>query len=69
MVGSMVVVGALTRCALLHSVSDLKAAQMNMHRYLIREIKLYEFELGHNTTETTKNISGAKVKGPLIIIQ
>ena len=51
MVDSIVVVGALTHCAMLHSVWDLKTAQMNM---------LYKFELGHNPTEATKNISYAK---------
>ena len=55
-VGSIVAVGALTRCASLHSVSDLKAAQMNVERRLIREFRLHEFELGHNATEATINI-------------
>ncbi len=36
-VGSIVVVGVLTRCALLHSMCDLKAAQMNVHCGLIWE--------------------------------
>ena len=39
MINSIVVVGALTFCALLHSVSDLKATQMNVH-CLIKELVL-----------------------------
>ena len=35
MIGSIVVVGVLTGCALLHSEADLKAAQINMHHSLI----------------------------------
>ena len=53
-VGSIVVVGALTRCALLHSAYDLKAAQMNVQCNLIRELMLYKFEIDHSTAETTK---------------
>ena len=39
-VGSIVVVGALTLCALLQSVSDLKARQMNVKGGLIWELIL-----------------------------
>ena len=49
MVGSIVVVGALTSCALLHSVYDLKAVQTLMLH-----------ELGLNAAKTTKNICCAK---------
>ena len=56
MVDSIVVVGALTRCALRHSVWDLKAAQINMQGSLIWEFMLYKFRLGHNVAEATKNI-------------
>ena len=59
-VNSIVVVGALTRCSLLHFVCDLKAALMNVHRCLIREFMLYYFEVGQNAAETTKNICWAK---------
>ena len=38
--GSIVVVGALTRCALLYPVSDLKAAQFNVQPSLNRELML-----------------------------
>ncbi len=56
MVGSIVVVGALTCCALLHSMCDLKVTQMNMQHNLIQELMLYEFELDYITVEATKNI-------------
>ena len=42
-VDSFVVVGALTRCALLHSVYALKAARMNVQHSLIQERTLYQF--------------------------
>ena len=57
MVGSIVVVRALTRCALLHSVCDLKATHS-----LIGEFMLSEFEVGHNVAEATQNIYWGKVK-------
>ena len=43
MVGSMVVFGALTYCALLHPICYLKTAQMNMQDSLIQEVILYKF--------------------------
>ncbi len=49
------VVGALTRRALLYSVWDLKAAQMKVQRSLIRELMLYVFELGYNFAEPSKS--------------
>ena len=55
-VGSIVVDGVLTGCTLLHSVCNLKASQMNVLHSLIQEIILYEFKLGHNAAEATKNI-------------
>ena len=60
---SIVVVGALTCCALLHSVHDLKAAQMSVECSLIHELMFYKFELGHIATEATKNICGVKGEG------
>ena len=51
MEGSIMVVGVLTYCALLNSLCDLKAAQINM---------LYEFELGHDTVEVIRNASSVK---------
>ena len=54
------VVSALTCCAWVQPVCDLKAAQMNMQRNLIEEF--YEFELGHNTAEATKKVCSEKGK-------
>ena len=59
-VGSIMVVGVLTSCALLYCVCDLKAAQMNMDCCLIWKLMLYKFKLDHNTAEATKNICYAK---------
>ena len=59
-VGSIVVVGVLTHCALLHSMCDLKFTQMNMQHSLIWELMLYKYKLSHNTMEATKNICCAK---------
>ena len=58
-VSTIEVVGALTRCALLHTVCHLKATQRNMKFCMIREL-LYQFELNLNTWEVTKIIFGAK---------
>ena len=58
-VGSIVVVGVLTSYALLYLMCDLKAAQMNMQW----ELMVYEFKLGHDSVETTKNICCAKDEG------
>ena len=63
MIGSIVVVGVLTRCALLHSTCDLKAIRSNVQCCLIWELMLYAFELGHNDIETTKNIFCTKGEG------
>ena len=56
MVGCIILVGALTLCALLHSELNLKAAWVKVQL----ELLLYEFELGHNATKATKNICCAK---------
>ena len=58
-VGSIVVISVLTD-ALLHSVCDSKVTQMSVQCRPIWELLFYEFELGHNTTEETKNICGTK---------
>ena len=63
MVGSIVVVGTLTCCALLHSLCDLKEAQMNIQHSLIQELMLYVFKLGDNVIEATKNICHTKEEG------
>ena len=57
-VGSIVVVGVFTCCTLLHSLCALEATQMNIQHCLIWEF--YEFELGHNIAEATKNICCVK---------
>ena len=45
----------------------MKAAQMNEQRQsLIQELVLNEIELGHNTTEATKNICCTKDEGELV---
>ena len=46
MIGSIVIVGDLTRYALLRFVCSLKVAQMNVQSSLIQE-----FELGHNVAK------------------
>ena len=61
--GSIMVVGVLTYCELLHSVCDLKAAQMIVQRSLIWELMLHELELGHNAVKAIKNICCATGKG------
>ena len=61
MVGSIVVVGTLTCCALLHPVCDLKAAQKNVLYNLIWELIFYEFKLGY--MEATKTICCPKGQG------
>ena len=63
MVGSVVLVNALTHCALLHSVCDLKAAQMKVLSCLIQDFMLYEFRLDYKTAEATKNICCVKSDG------
>ena len=55
MADSVEVVDVLTCYALLFTVSDLKAAQMNMQSSLIQELMLYKIEF--NIMEATKNIS------------
>ena len=51
MVGSIIVVGALTPCALLHSMCDLKAAQMNVLRMhlgfeRLKQPKIFAVKMG-----------------------
>ena len=53
-VGSIVVVGVLTHCALLHSMYDLKVIQMNVQCSLNQEIMLYVFQLDHNFKEVVQ---------------
>ena len=60
MVGSIVVAGVLTHCALLYFMCDLKAVQINMQHSLIQELMLYKIELGYSDVEGIKNICCAK---------
>ena len=65
-VGSLMIHGVVTRCALFPFVCDLKAVQ----RRVIQELMLYEFELGHNATEATKKrFVLKKLKVRLISVQ
>ena len=59
----IMVLGVLTHWALLHFMCDLKAIRMNVQYSLIWELMLYEFELGHNAAEDTKNICYVKSEG------
>ena len=59
-VSNNIVVDALTLCALLHCVYDMKAEQINMQCILIQEFLLYESGMGHKTAEATKNICCVK---------
>ena len=61
--------GALTHCALLHSMFELKAAQMNVQRSLIRERMIHKLQLEFNVTEAPKTFVAWKVKLQLITVQ
>ena len=65
-IGSIVVVGALTRCALRLPACDLKAVQMNVKRSLCWELTLHEFEPGRNAAEATKNICWIKGESAVV---
>ena len=56
MIGSIMVVGAVTCCVFLHSMCNLKATKMNVQYSLIHKLMLYKYQLGHNTAEATKNL-------------
>ena len=56
MVGSIIIVGALTRSALIRTVCHKKVAQINVQRCLIRERLLYEFKLADKAVEATRKI-------------
>ena len=60
MLGNIVIFGVLTRWELLHSVSGLKATQMNVQYSLIGELRLYEVKPDHYTAEAAKNIYRTK---------
>ena len=60
MARSIVVVGALTRYILLHSVYGIKDAQINVQHILNRKVMHYKFEIGNNAMESTKSICWVK---------
>ena len=62
-VGGIMVVGVLMRCAHCFTPCDLKALLMNVQHSLIWELMLCGFELDHNVTEAMKNICYAKGEG------
>ena len=66
---SIVLLGALTRCALLHSVFDLKATQMNVQHSLIQKLILHGFKLGYNAWKQPKILVERKVKAEVIPLQ
>ena len=53
-----VVGSVMTCCALLHSISDLKAMQMTVHCSLICELMLYKLELDDNVTKSVCCVKG-----------
>ena len=59
-VASIMVVDMLTHCVLFNCVCNLKITQRDVQYILICKLMLYEFKLGHNTRETTKNICFTK---------
>ena len=59
-VGSIVVVGKLTRCVLIHSVYDFKVAQMNAKVVQLGNFCFTSSNLGHNTTGAIRNIAIGK---------
>ena len=62
-VDSVMLVGVLTCCALLHSVCDLKITQMNMLLRLLWEFMCNKFKQVHNFVEATKTICFVKDEG------
>ena len=56
------VVGAVTH-VLLYFVYDLKITKMHIQCSLIQKLMFYEFKMGYNTTEATKNICYVKGEG------
>ena len=62
-IDSIMLAGMLIHWALLYSRCDLTATEMNIQCSLIKELMLYEFKMGHNVTEATKNICCVKSEG------
>ena len=59
MISSIVIVGALIP-ALLYSMGNLKAIQMDIQCSLIWEVMFFDFKLGYNDVVATKNICCTK---------
>ena len=66
-VGSMILDGGLMCSALLHSVCDLKTAQMNVPYSQMQE--LCRFKMGHDAAKATKNSWCMKNEGKVITEQ
>ena len=64
MISSIIVVGVLT-CAMFYLMWDLKGVQLKMQCCLIQELILYEFKVGHNSTEAAKNTFSARGDGTI----
>ena len=62
-VDCIVVVGALTHCALFHLCVIGNLQKMNVQHSLIQELMPHGFKVSHNTTEATVNIYCAKSDG------
>ena len=60
MVGSILVIVVPIRFALVHSVFNLKAAQINIQHSLIWKLTIYVFELSYDAVRETKNIFSKK---------
>ena len=68
MVGSIVVVGALTFCTLIPTVWFESCIDEHA-QWFIRELLIYKFEQGHKSAEHNRNDSMQKVKVQLVIVQ
>ena len=64
LVNMIMVIGALTRCALFHSVLDSKVTR-KMCNGLIRQLMLSKFKLGHTAAVATKTICFTEGEGPV----
>ena len=66
--GCSMVVGVRSCCALLHTLCNLKATQMNVQCSITWKIILYKFELSHNGSRSKqKTFVVQKMKAQLII--
>ena len=56
-VSTTLVADALTRYAILHSVFNLKVVQMKLQHRQRHELMIFEFIMGYNLGEATKNVA------------